>query len=95
MAKIPTVAIWDPQSGRRVINAHEYNPAIHDLYEDQGAVKPAPPVEAEPGPAPVYSVEQRGPWWMVIGPDGERVGKSQRTEADAVQLLREVIADGD
>lgn len=39
-------------------------------------------------PEPDYRVEQNGPWYSLIGPDG-KVGKSQRSEDDAWALLDE------
>lgn len=58
---------------------------------------PAEPVEAglpegeEPGPAGIdgYRVEKNGTWYSLIGPDGEKVGTSQRSEADAWALLED------
>ena len=34
-----------------------------------------------------YTLEQSGQWWKLIDPDGEQVGKSQRTREDAVALV--------
>lgn len=39
------------------------------------------------GEAPEYSVEQSGTWYKLIGPDGEQVGKSVRSESEAWRLL--------
>lgn len=35
-----------------------------------------------------YHIEQSGPWHTVIGPDGEKVGKSHRTEEAAVEAAQ-------
>lgn len=39
------------------------------------------------GEAPEYTVEQSGTWYKLIGPDGEQVGKSQRSESAAWREL--------
>lgn len=36
-----------------------------------------------------YHVEKRGTWFSLIGPDGQKVGQSQRSEADALALIPE------
>lgn len=36
-----------------------------------------------------YEVRQNGTWYKLFGPDGEQVGKSQRSEEDAWALLDE------
>lgn len=35
-----------------------------------------------------YHIEQSGSWHSVIGPDGEKVGKSHRTEEAAIEAAR-------
>lgn len=42
---------------------------------------------AEQGAPQTYRVERSGQWHKLIGPDGEQVGRSQRTEALAWALL--------
>ena len=50
--------------------------------------EPAEEPAAEDGdPRAGYEVEQSGTWYKLIGPDGEQVGKSQRSEEDAWALL--------
>lgn len=50
MGKIPTVAIVDPRfaSGRRVINASEFDPEVHTRFDPATA----PKTTAPPPPAP-------------------------------------------
>lgn len=36
-----------------------------------------------------YRVDKRGTWFSLIGPDGQKVGQSQRSEADALALIPE------
>lgn len=44
----------------------------------------------ETPPVGEYRVDQRGQWFSLIGPDGEKVGKSQRSEAEAWALRESV-----
>lgn len=92
MARVPTVAIHDPARGRVIINESDFDPTRHRLWEGDGPPPPAP----EPpsiGDDPVYRIESRGPWHSIIGPDGEKVGKSHRSEEEARQALSELIAE--
>lgn len=50
--------------------------------------KQAPAPEA-PATGDGYRVEKTGTWYALIGPDGEKVGTSQRSEADAWALLED------
>ncbi len=69
-----------------------------DVEERAAPVLPAAPNDvpaprevihegAEQGAPKMYRVEQSGQWHKLIGPDGEQVGRSQRTEALAWALL--------
>lgn len=99
MARIQTVTIWDPQRGAVRINASDYDPSTHELYDGQGETPPEPPVTfdaSDPGQVedPALRVEQTSvspPWWKVLDADGEQVGKAHQNEADARQALRELI----
>lgn len=46
----------------------------------------AEPVDSKSG-RDGYTVEQSGTWHKLIGPDGEQIGKSKRSEAEAWALL--------
>lgn len=41
----------------------------------------------DPGQHVGYHVEQNGTWFTLIGPDGEKVGKSQRSYDEAFDLI--------
>lgn len=41
------------------------------------------PADEAPAPTGGFRVEQAGTWYSLIGPDGEKVGKSQRSEEEA------------
>ena len=59
---------------------------IPGLEPERGVEVPTGPVLAEvytPDPGEAYRVEQNGAWYTLIGPDGEKVGKAQRSEQDA------------
>lgn len=45
------------------------------------------PDDIEPGVG--YHTVKRGTWYSLIGPDGQKVGQSQRSEADALALIPE------
>lgn len=58
--------------------------AVHPDKEVRRFDSPAP---AKPEPLGEYHVTKAGAWYKLVGPDGEQVGKSQRSEADAWALL--------
>lgn len=97
MAIVPTVTIWDPRRGAVDINASDYDPAEHELYEGQAdAEEPEPPTTFDPSEVdePALRVEQTSEspeWWKVLDADDEQVGKAHRTEEGAHQALRELI----
>lgn len=84
--------IEEPASRVVVDNAA---PHVAEAYADAGAAvdwlfgsdadPDVPPIPDDPMALPPgYRLEHRAPWYTVIGPDGEKVGKSQRKAADAV-----------
>jgi hypothetical protein len=87
-------AWFDPaQIDRSVVHVyHDGSDArIPAAYEPLGIPCELIPAFA-PETAPLESatghrVEQSGTWYKLIDPDGEQVGKSQRSEADAWALL--------
>lgn len=95
MARIPTVTIWDPRRGAVDINASDYDPSAHRLYEGQEDAPDEPPVtfDASDVEDPVYRLDYGNGWWAIIGPDGEKVGKSTQDEDEARARLRELIAE--
>lgn len=99
MAKIPTVTIWDPKRGAVDINASDYDPGKHQLYEGRTEPEPEPPVtfDAAEIERPALRVERTSEipeWWKVLDADDEQVGRAHRSEEDARQALRELI-EGD
>lgn len=95
-------AWWDPkQIDREAVHVYHDNavPAIPDVYEAHGI-----PCELIPGLEPEtqptrphkdrsqtggYRVGENGTWFTLYGPDGEKIGKSQRSEAEAWALMPE------
>lgn len=97
MARIPTVTIWDPRRGAVDINASDYNPAEHELYDGHAESPPEPPItfDASETESPTLRVEQTSEspeWWKVLDAEDEQVGKAHRSEEAARQALRELIA---
>lgn len=45
--------------------------------------EPAPMARTASDPRGDYRVEKNGTWYSLIGPDGEKVGASKRSEAEA------------
>lgn len=58
----------------------------------RGEVRHEAPDEAPEDVRDGYHVEQSGPWYALMGPDGEKIGKSQRSAEEAWAQLEE---DGD
>lgn len=52
--------------------------------------KPAQQDVAEEDACAGYRTERSGAWIKLIGPDGQQVGKSVRTEAEAWALLEDL-----
>ncbi|MGK7311446.1 MAG: translation initiation factor IF-2 [Candidatus Longimicrobiales bacterium M2_2A_002] len=67
--------------------------AVEAEAEEVEAVEEAEEAEEAALRPAGYSVEQSGSWYKLIGPDGEQVGKSQRSEDAAWALLEEVEAE--
>jgi hypothetical protein len=49
---------------------------------------------SSPAPSGTWAIQQRGTWWSVVGPDGEKHGPSVRSEAEALELMREAEDGG-
>ena len=58
--------------------------------EAEEAAEEAVVAEAEEEQPEGYTVERSGSWYKLFGPDGEQIGKSQRSEEDAWALLEEL-----
>lgn len=55
---------------------------------ESGPAKPGPKGPNPHADQPVgYRVEQNGQWFSLMGPDGEKVGKSQRSYDEAFALI--------
>lgn len=63
-------------------------PLVPEAYGPRGidCESFAPRRPTSPGPGSGYHVERSGSWYKLIGPAGEQIGKSQRTEDDAWAL---------
>jgi hypothetical protein len=58
------------------ISSSHYDPERHRLWIE--------------GVTPGYRIEKEGPWYKIIGPDGEKVGKAHREEVAAQEALEEI-----
>lgn len=63
---------FEPERGQEI----EAGPVLTDVYD-----------VPEHSPDPGFHVEQNGAWYKLIGPDGEQVGKAQRSEAAAWEQM--------
>lgn len=88
-------AVYHDGSSRALVWAHQEAGIRVELFGES-----ATQVEREPDPIEVdsgesdddlpdgYHIEHSGSWHSVIGPDGEKVGKSHRTEDAAIEAAR-------
>jgi len=93
-AREGNAALFDPeQIDRNAVKVYHDGgvAAIPATYEPLGI-----PCEIIPGLEPeteperkALSVEKSGTWYKLIGPDGEQIGKSQRSKADAWALAED------
>lgn len=95
------VTIWSVETGepierwpvdaRGMVECGEYVTDPADLPEQP---EPSDDADTEDTDSPTtklsggYRIEDSGGgWWKAVGPDGEQVGKSQRSEQDALDLI--------
>jgi hypothetical protein len=78
---VPTTKIKAENSrGYRIINASEFNPAVHERYEPESRVNPV--IEPEEPATPTIGKGPRGLWYVRL--DGKPISNGYATEDEAM-----------